>query len=60
MSLTLTNGCTISAIRKSSMKIPGGMTYVVHTDIACMMLNENFILNMVNERVSATENKIEV
>ena len=39
-------------------KIPEYMTYVVHPDIACMVLTRNFILNIVNERVSTTENKM--
>jgi hypothetical protein len=39
-------------------KIPEFMTYIVHPDIACMMLKRHSILNMVTERVSSTENKI--
>jgi hypothetical protein len=60
MSLTLTDGWTIFAIIKFSIKkIPGCMTYIVHPDIACMMLKRHSILNMVTDMVSSTENKID-
>jgi hypothetical protein len=35
--------------------IPECMTYVVHPDIACMMLKRN----IVNARVSSPESKVE-
>jgi hypothetical protein len=49
----------MSAIIKFSIKkIPGCMKYIIHPDIACMMLKRHSVLNMVTEMVSSTENKM--